>query len=101
MRPHSEYVPGPKPDGETIIPSDPKFVEKCRAVFADDAKEYGWQFGQSVLSKSEQWGTVWRADIISPNNYPARVVVWWPDPDGQSYGKGHIALVDAPLPRQT
>lgn len=99
MRPYTEYVPNPTPDGETILRSDPKVVEKCVAVFADDTKEFSWQFGQSVL-RSERWGTVWRSDIISPKNYPARVVLWWPNSDGQSFGKGHFALVEAPLTKQ-
>jgi hypothetical protein len=100
MRHYTEYVPGPTPDGDTILPFDPKIVEKCVAVFADDAREFSWQFGPSVLSKSERWGTVWRADVISPRNYPARVVVWSPDSGGQGYGEGHFALVEAPLTKR-
>jgi len=98
MSQDSELVPGPTPSGETILPPDTKFVEKCRAVFADDVRDYGWQFGRSVLSRSKRWGLVWRADVTSPRSYPARVVVWWPDPDGESYGRGHIAVAESPLP---
>jgi hypothetical protein len=63
---HPVLVPGPTPKDEAILPPDPELEAKSLAVLDDDAKEYGWRFGRSVLSRSEPWGAVWCADVSLP-----------------------------------
>ncbi len=52
--------------------------------FADEAKKYGWRFGNSMLTRSGEWGLVWRIDFELPSRRPQaenlvlvnRIVCW-------------------------
>lgn len=58
------YGPGLAPSqGELILPDDHSFTQVCMSHFADAAKRLGWRFGNSILTRSSEWGLVWRVDF--------------------------------------
>jgi hypothetical protein len=61
MRPPS--VPA---SDETQIKPDPSFEAECMAALADTANQNNWQFKNSLLTRSEKWGLVWRVDFVTP-----------------------------------
>lgn len=93
----ARLYPGSIPENETTLPDDPEFSERCMAVLADDAKKLGWKFGKSMLTRSDEWGLVWRVDIERPDmDWPLRMAVWWRSPE-DGYGDGYgVAYLGPP-----
>jgi hypothetical protein len=52
------------PDRETVVTDKPSFVEACKAAFSAEALQLQWVFEKSLLTRSQRWGLVWRADFI-------------------------------------
>jgi hypothetical protein len=53
------------------------------ARIANDAEQQGWRFGNSILTRSDTWGLVWRIDFQikdQPTDWPTvnRIVCWRP-----------------------
>ena len=48
---------------EVILRDGHSFTEVCVSHFADAAKMFGWRFGNSILTRSSEWGLVWRIDF--------------------------------------
>jgi hypothetical protein len=57
-------IPPLEPDRETVVADDPSFVEACKAAFTADAQQFEWVFEKSLLTRSQRWGLVWRADFV-------------------------------------
>lgn len=93
---HTDLSPEPTPRMETIVPTDPAFVEECKAHLPAIASD--WRYGKSVMSCSVRWGLVWRADITSARVASARIVVWRM-PDG-GFGTAYLSRPYDPLPEQ-
>ncbi|MDH2386707.1 hypothetical protein [Bradyrhizobium sp. CER78] len=81
-------IPPLSPDRETVV-VDPLVVEACTAHFADDAKNLGWSFGNSLPTQTEKWGFVWRADFtvhgLSHPDFINRAICW-SEPGGNILG---------------
>jgi hypothetical protein len=68
---------------EVVLPDDPSFTEACMSQIADSAKKFDWRFGKSILTRSSEWGLVWRMDFELPTLPPGgdlglvnRVTCW-------------------------
>ena len=55
------------PDRETVVTDEQYFVDVCKAAFAAPAQELEWVFGKSLVTRSQGWGLVWRADFVVAN----------------------------------
>jgi hypothetical protein len=77
---------------ELVQPADPSFELECMSIISDLAKAKGYQFKISVLTKSKEWGLIWRADfdVIGQSNHLGivnRVVCWrQPHQDNEPVG---------------
>jgi len=58
--------PDREPHGEVVVDHDEAFMAVCMAHFADCEGRQGWEIQNSILTRSETWGLVWRADILRP-----------------------------------
>jgi hypothetical protein len=74
MKREEHACPGTAPENETTVLSDPKFIEQCKIDL--EAEALGWRFGASLLTRSDNWGLIWRADILTRRNTRARVAIW-------------------------
>lgn len=87
----SQSFPEAVPEGETVVAGEARFVDACRSAIADDARKFGWSFGNSILTQSEKWGLVWRVDFFTPANGVNSVLVnraiCWGQSDGTVNGK--------------
>jgi hypothetical protein len=85
-----ELYPNPTPQDETALAADPSFAEACMARIADDAKQFGWRFGNSILTRSKDWGLVWRIDFETEGSrYGGNLVnrvICWRSPDSDDIG---------------
>lgn len=79
-----ELFPAVPFENETIVRNDSSFVDACKAKVADAAEKFGWRFETSVLTRSEKWGLVWRADFRIKNQSAERKlinrVICWREP---------------------
>jgi len=95
MNETSEWFPDPTPqEDEVVLDDDPAFVEAYMSRVADDAKQFGWHFGKSILTHSKVWGRVWRIDFATASsryggNLVSRAICWQP-PESVDIG---LALV--------
>ena len=56
--------PSPNPGTELRLTSDPSgMAAKCERQSRQMASQLGWRFVRSVITRSEAWGVVWRADV--------------------------------------
>jgi hypothetical protein len=53
--------------GETVVADEQSFVDACKAAFAADAQHFEWVYGKSLLTQSQRWGLIWRADFFVAN----------------------------------
>jgi hypothetical protein len=95
----ASQFPSAVPQDETILPNDEIYAEKCKALLADDAKEFGWHFKNSLLTKSDKWGLVWRVDVQRANaSHLTRLAIWRAHHDDDGYGLAYFSSVKEPLP---
>jgi hypothetical protein len=84
------WYPNPTPQHETVVNDDPAFVEACMARIAEDVERQGWRLGKSIVTRSKEWGLVWRVDFeIQGGPYGSnRVdrVICWRSPDSEDIG---------------
>ena len=78
-------------DDEVVLPADPSFESECMAAISDSAKELKWQFKNSILTRSEKWGLVWRVDFETPGvsastGFINRVACWRLPEEGSALG---------------
>jgi hypothetical protein len=59
-----EEIPPWMPDSETVVADETSFVEACKAAFSAEAQQFQWVFEKSLLTRSQRWGLVWRADFV-------------------------------------
>ena len=59
----SKCFPNVTPLHETVV-DDPSFVEACMARIAADLESRGWRLGKSIVTRSQEWGLVWRVDLL-------------------------------------
>ena len=74
------------PTDEGPAPNDPSFVEMCLANSADVLAAGRWQLRAQLLTQSETWGTIWRADFTMPDGNVSPAVnrlVCWRGPGGK------------------
>jgi len=72
-----------EPTQERAIEGHPEFTAECKARSQyNPAGE--WEWGEQLLTQSDQWGLVWRADFKTPSTSDKYVnrVVCWIKPDG-------------------
>ena len=63
--------PSPSPGTELRLTSDPSgMAAECEEQSRQMASQLGWRFVRSVITRSEAWGVVWRADV-APEPDPA------------------------------
>ncbi|MPZ31058.1 MAG: hypothetical protein GEV13_08685 [Rhodospirillales bacterium] len=88
-----EFYPGPTPQDETVISGNASFIEACKAAVAMDAEQFGWRFGNSILTRSKDGCLVWRADFKTPTTGTLglvnRVVCWQP-PGSDDVGRAYL-----------
>jgi hypothetical protein len=81
---HLPFYPGPVPQDETAISDQASFIEACKAVVTRDAEQFGWSFGNSIVTRSKDGCLVWRVDFDTPRtagqirDVVNRVVCWQP-----------------------
>jgi hypothetical protein len=56
----ADQRPTVSPENDETQFNDPVFVSECMQLIAADAEKFGWQFGQSLLTQSYEWGLIWR-----------------------------------------
>ena len=77
--------PSLEPVGETAIAEDRTFEQKCLSRVEQVAPGDRWRLGTPLLTKSDKWGLIWRADFtiagvdISPL---VNRIVCWQSPSG-------------------
>ena len=76
-----ELFPTVPSESETVVQNDPSFTDACKAKVADAAEKFGCRFENSILTRSEKWGLVWRADFKIKNQSSEtglinRVICW-------------------------
>lgn len=83
-------TPNADPGTESVLPNTGAFVDACLKHVAGLVDRLGWQLGQSLLTRSDQWGLVWRVDFTTVNSIAAsksvRRYVCWGTPDGEILG---------------
>jgi hypothetical protein len=94
MKHTEDACPGPAPDNEITVPSDPKFIEQCKIDL--EAEALSWRFGASFLTRSDNWGLIWRADIRTRRNGLARVAIWR-RPGTNDFGTAYFSRPAEPL----
>jgi hypothetical protein len=63
-------MPPGDPGSETPISSDPSGVAAyCEQMIVKEAPAMSWTIRRRLVTRSEQWGVVWRADVV-PKDYP-------------------------------
>jgi hypothetical protein len=93
-----ELFPPLVPTNEVVLAPDPAFEAECMSEISDGAKEDNWRFKNSILTKSEKWGIVWRIDFDMPGqpaNYGLvnRVACWRkPEETGNGPSGTYIAF---------
>ena len=77
-----DEIPPLVPDRETVVTDEPSFVEACKAAFSAEAQQFQWVFENSLLTRSQRWGLVWRADFVvaglqkSCSHFVDRAMCW-------------------------
>jgi hypothetical protein len=79
-----------EPNAEVVLVHLPTFVDACKALIAEDAERFEWSFGNSLLTRSERWGLIWRVDFTTKYGGPGpnhtNRIVCWGDASGSSLG---------------
>jgi len=85
---------------ETVI-ADATFDEQCGAYFVQMAKRQGWSIKHSLITHSDEWGRIWRADFdIKGIEYSTDLLnrlVCWEDNEGKGL-TAHAAFGQRLLP---
>jgi hypothetical protein len=79
-----EPFPPITPDSERVAPANPAFIEKCLANSASLIAKGGWRLGKQLLTESNTWGSIWRADFEIPGSTTTLVnrLVCWQEANG-------------------
>ena len=82
MNTHAEDLVTPplEPSSEALEVDDSSYVEKCRVMVDKFLTGLNCRIGQSLLTKEDNWGLVWRGDFTGPNHDFSplinRIVCW-------------------------
>ncbi|MGA0601459.1 hypothetical protein ACO2Q3_12215 [Caulobacter sp. KR2-114] len=58
------FEPPPSPGDEPRLPSDTSGVAaRCESQGREMAARLGWKFVRSIVTRNDDWGVVWRADV--------------------------------------
>lgn len=94
----TNMCPDPEPQDETPLPPDHPFADECKALFADHAEAGGWHYGKSMVTRSNKWGLVWRADTYTPDGQRStRLIVHRPEDAKEIFGTVILPRPDRPL----
>ena len=63
MTQSQERFPSVAPQNEVEAANESSFADACRARVANEATKFGWHFGNSIVTRSDTWGLVWRVDF--------------------------------------
>jgi hypothetical protein len=80
----SEIGPAAVPsDNELVLPADPAFEQECMAAISEDIERFGYRLKNSLMTKSEEWGLIWRVDFETPGvsfstGFINRLTFWRP-----------------------
>lgn len=72
------------PDDESPL-MDQEFSADCRATLRNLFARSEWSLGTQLVTRSDEWGLVWRADFIYGRDLRPlvnRAICWQPDGDG-------------------
>lgn len=94
---NTNMCPDPEPDGETRVHDNPAFVNKCMSNISNRATSLGWRLGNSILTRSDVWGFVFRIDLrsrreVQSSEISHRFICWSAEKDDTIAG---TALVPA------
>jgi hypothetical protein len=88
----SDFYPNSIPQDETVLTGHASFIEACMDAIADEAKQNGWRFGNSLLTRSKDWGLIWRIDFQTEKRYGdlglVNRVTCWGQPGSDDVGVG-------------
>jgi hypothetical protein len=79
-----ELFPPLAPGGDEVaLPADLAFEADCKAAVAESIEKFEWRFDNALLTRSDKWGLVWRADFTISGNraetiYINRLTCWRP-----------------------
>jgi hypothetical protein len=66
----TEHFPPMAPDSEELVlPSDPEFERACLVSVSHMAEKQKWRYKNSILTRSEKWGLIWRVDFEILDSY--------------------------------
>ena len=105
MAERSDLYPPTAPQRETIQHGNLEFVAECRARVTEIAQRLGWRLDGTLLTRSEEWGLIWRIDFRIPTNGPDslrinRVICWSKHGTVEDIATATVYGQDvAPLPR--
>jgi len=86
--PNKSEVPTPpiEPTDEGSPPKDATFATACKNVLKTFPFAHEWKLGKQLVTHSDQWGDVWRADFeIGGSSLEPLVnrIVCWRQADGE------------------
>jgi hypothetical protein len=91
----SKWHPSSTPQDEIALDDESSFVDECMARIADDVERFGWRLGKSIVTRSNEWGLVWRVDLLeTPSLGRIRRIICWRPPGSDGTGLA-IVYVDA------
>jgi hypothetical protein len=73
-----DMYPPAEPQDETAARDD-LFAQACRDAFAHVESDLGWKIGNSLVTRSDRWGFIWRADLdvrAGPPSLVNRIICW-------------------------
>jgi hypothetical protein len=104
MDPNAQGVETPSldPDEQVVTADNPEFVTKCLSLIDKFLSGKNWPLNRTMVTRSEKWGLVWRADFTIPDldsSHSTNRFVCWELPDGNmaieiAIGQRHLT----PLP---
>jgi hypothetical protein len=80
----AETFPPVAPERESMASASPEFLNMCRANSSHVAAKSGWEVGKQIVTRSDTWGTVWRADFRIPGSNSTLInrIICWQQPSG-------------------
>lgn len=80
MSEENDLGPPLEPTGEQQVAGNEAFLASCRAALDDIPITREWKLGPDLLTRTDRWGLVWRADFELPGESLAplinRLVCW-------------------------
>ncbi|WP_340672460.1 hypothetical protein [Bradyrhizobium ottawaense] len=106
MNDQRQDITGPplEPTGEIAADEQSDFRARCQAFVGPFLLKNNWEFQRGLVSRSPEWGLVWRgdytiADLAAPNL--VNRIMCWESADGQLLTEIAVGQRIEPLPAES